>query len=57
MPSKAAIDAWAVDALGLPFNDPTPGSNEYEVPKPVADPTPAAAPPTPPAEDKKGRRG
>jgi hypothetical protein len=44
MPSRAALDVWAVEHEGLPFNDPTPASAEFT--KPV-DPEPDAGTTTP----------
>lgn len=29
MPNRAALDVWATDALGLKFNDPTPGVDSF----------------------------
>jgi large repetitive protein len=45
MISAAAIDAWAVDALGLPYNDPNPGVDTFPEAGPPAAPTSLVATP------------
>lgn len=51
MPSRAALDVWAVEHEGLKFNDPTPKSAEFTKPvAPEPEPDPEAIVEPPPGE-------